>query len=122
MKKKAIFIFITALLLFAMTGCDEAISTSIPIEQLKTGDTVSIIGQKANHDLVNDNTIWVQEQQEDGTFVLYHCQLEEEYIDEAEDIDIAAAVKVKGSFLSLMDLKQENTMPIVKLYDCTLKK
>ena len=99
---------------------DEITKKDVALEDLKQGDSVSIIGQKANSTLVNGNTIWVQVQQEDKSFVIYHCQLKDEYIDKAESIQMLTAVKIKGLFLSFMDMEMENTSPLVTLYDCEL--
>lgn len=92
----------------------------VVLEELKQGDSVYIIGQKANATLVNGNTIWVQVQKEDKSTVIYHCQLKDEYLEKAESIPILNVVNVKGMFLSLLDMKMENTAPLVTLYDCEL--
>ena len=98
----------------------EITKKDVALEDLKQGDSVSIIGQKANSTLVNGNTIWVQVQQEDKSFVIYHCQLKDEYTDKAESIQMLTVVKIKGLFLSFMDMQAENTSPLVTLYDCEL--
>lgn len=92
----------------------------IDIQQLKSGDDVSIVGQRANSTLVNENTIWVQVQQPDKTFIIYHCQLKDEFIDKVEDLKLGTVVKVKGQFLSLTEFEQENTSPLITLYDCEI--
>lgn len=98
----------------------EQAEPSVDIQQLQSGDDVSIIGQRANSTLVNGNTIWVQVQQSDGTFVIYHCQLKDDFLDDAEDLKLGAVVKVEGLFLSLMESEQDNTSPLVTLYDCEI--
>lgn len=129
--KKLLCTLLAILLVLFMAACgggtaegkkeeDEITKKDVALEDLKQGDAVSIIGQKANSTLVNGNTIWVQVQQEDKSFVIYHCQLKDEYIDKAESIQMLTAVKIKGLFLSFMDMEMENTSPLVTLYDCEL--
>lgn len=129
--KKLLCTLLSILLVLLMAACgggtaegkkeeDEITKKEVVLEDLKQGDVVSIIGQKANSTLVNGNTIWVQVQREDKSFVIYHCQLKDEYTDEAESIQMLAVVKIKGLFLSFMDMEMENTSPLVTLYDCEL--
>ena len=87
---------------------------------LKQGDEVSVVGQKANSTLVNENTIWVQVQQGDGSFIVYHCQMKDEYVSAAGELKMLSVVKLKGLFLSYSDMKMENTSPLVTLYGCEL--
>ena len=94
--------------------------SDIDLTDLKQGDEVSVIGQKANSTLVNENTIWLQVQQEDGTFIIYHCQLKDEYLSAAGELKMLDIVEVRGYFLSYTDMQQENTSPLVTLYDCEL--
>ena len=94
--------------------------SEIPIDKLKQGDEVSIVGQVAGSVLINGNTLWVQVQQPDKTFVIYHCQLKDEHITAGEELKMLDAVKIKGCFLSLMDSEMENTSPLVTLYDCEI--
>lgn len=94
--------------------------TEIPLLDLKQGDEVSVVGQKANSTLVNENTIWVQVQQKDGSFIIYHCQMKDEYVSAAGELKMLSVVKLKGLFLSYTDMKMENTSPLVTLYDCEL--
>lgn len=95
--------------------------TSADIHQLEAGDDVAIVGQVASSKLVNGNTLWVQVQQKDATFVIYHCQLKDNFITRAEEFKMLDVAKVNGLFLNLMDLKQENTSPLVTLYDCEIE-
>ena len=129
--KKLLCTLLSILLVLFMSSCgggtaegnkeeDEITKKDIALEDLKQGDEVSIIGQKANATLVNGNTIWVQVQQEDKSFVIYHCQLKDEYLDKAESIQMLTVVKIKGLFLSLVDVEMENTSPVVTLYDCEM--
>lgn len=129
--KKLLCTLLSILLVLLMAACgggtaegkkeeDEITKKEVVLEDLKQGDVVSIIGQKANSTLVNGNTIWVQVQREDKSFVIYHCQLKDECTDEAESIQMLAVVKIKGLFLSFMDMEMENTSPLVTLYDCEL--
>lgn len=97
---------------------DEVSTTAL--EDLEIGDEVSIVGQKANSTLVNDNEIWVQVVKADERTVVYHCQLKDEYLSEGEALKMLDVVKIKGSFMSFMDLEQENTAIIVTLYDCEI--
>ena len=133
--KKFICSLAVVVLMFTVVGCgssqqtDKAdtnqsntVSEKIDIKSLKADDEVTIVGQKANSTLVNNNTIWVQVQLEDATFVIYHCQLKDEYLETAGEMKMLQAVKVKGKFLSLIDSDAENTSPIVNLYDCELLK
>ena len=94
--------------------------TEMSLLDLKQGDEVSVVGQKANSTLVNENTIWVQVQQEDGSFIIYHCQMKDEYVSAAGELKMLSVVKLKGLFLSYTDMKMENTSPLVTLYDCEL--
>lgn len=128
--KKLLCTLLSILLVLFVAACgggategkkeEEITQKSVALEDLKQGDAVSIIGQKANSTLVNGNTIWVQVQQEDKSFVIYHCQLKDEYLDKAESIQMLTVVKIKGLFLSFMDMEMENTSPVVTLYDCEL--
>ena len=129
--KKLLCALLSILLVLFMAACEggateskkeeeETTQKNVSLEDLRQGDVVSIIGQKANTTLVNGNTIWVQVQQEDKSFVIYHCQLKDEYLDKAESIQMLTVVKIKGLFLSLVDMEMENTSPIVTLYDCEM--
>ena len=133
--KKFICSLVVLVLMFTVVACSSSqqtdkanttqsktVSEEIDIKSLKADDEVMIVGQKANSTLVNNDTIWVQVQLEDGTFVIYHCHLKEEYLETASEMKMLQAVKVKGKFLSLIDLEAENTSPIVNLYDCELIK
>lgn len=133
--KKLICSLVVVVLMFTVVACNSSqqgdkadttqsktVSEKIDIKSLKADDEVTIVGQKANDTLVNNDTIWVQVQLEDGTFVIYHCHLKDEYLETAGEMEILQAVKVKGKFLSLIDLNAENTSPIVNLYDCELLK
>lgn len=91
------------------------------IADLSQGDKVSIVGQVASSGLVNENTLWVQVQQLDGSFVIYHCQMKQEMIETATGYKMLDVVKVTGSVLSVMDLEQENTSPLVTLHDCEIE-
>lgn len=99
---------------------EEPVEEGVAFEDLEIGDKVHVIGQKANATLVNDNTIWVQVVETDKRTVVYHCQMLEEYISEAEVFDMLDVVEVKGKFMSMTDMEQENTAIIVTLYDCEL--
>ena len=133
--KKFICSLMVVVLMFAVVGCSsseqtdkadttqsETVSENIDIKSLKADDEVTIVGQKANGTLVNNDTIWVQVQLEDGTFVIYHCHLKDEYLETAGEMKMLQVVKVKGKFLSLIDTDAENASPIVNLYDCELLK
>lgn len=133
--KKLICSLVVVVLMFTVVACNssqqtdkadtthsEAVSENIDIKSLKADDEVTIVGQKANSTLVNNDTIWVQVQLEDATFVIYHCQLKDEYLETASGMEMLQAVKVKGKFLSLIDLDAKNTSPMVNLYDCELLK
>lgn len=99
---------------------EEPVEEGVAFEDLEIGDEVHVIGQKANATLVNDNTIWVQVVETEKRTVVYHCQMLEEYISEAEAFDMLDVVEVKGKFMSITDMEQENTAIIVTLYDCEL--
>lgn len=121
--------FILIFMVIAMTSlvaCSEEDAVSeteqvIDITQLQSGDVVSITGQRANSTLANGNTMWIQVQQSDGTFIIYHCQLKDEFFDDAEGISMGTVVGVEGLFASLANFEQENTSPLVTLYDCEIK-
>lgn len=126
--KKWLSLVLATLMVLTLCACsstpsskpDQTQSTQKEISDLKQGDEVSFVGQKANSTLVNENTMWVQVPQNDGTFIVYHCQMKDEYLTVANELKMADTVKVKGLFLSYVDLKQENTSPLVTLYDCEL--
>lgn len=88
--------------------------------KMRAGDEVTLVGKKANATLVNGNTIWLQAQQPDGTFITFHCQMNEKDLEAAGGLSALTVVKVKGCFLSYVDLGVEYTSPIVTLYDCEL--
>jgi hypothetical protein len=126
---KRVIGLLVILLALGLTACEGGSTTTtstprsnIDIHSLEIGDTVSFTGQKASANLVNGNTVWVQVQQTDGTFVIYHCQLKDAYFDKSDSITIGSVMKIKGLFLSLMDLELENTSPLVTLYDCEIVK
>lgn len=97
-----------------------SVDSEMDITELKQGDEVSIVGQVASSGLVNGDTLWVQVKQSDGSFVLYHCHLKDEFLERAASLKTLSIAKVNGFFLSLMDLEMENTMPLATLYDCEL--
>ncbi len=88
--------------------------------ELTSGDNVSIVGQVAVTIRDDGDTISVQVQREDGRWVIYHCQLKDEFIDRAKDFKMTDVAKISGSFLSMTDMEQENTAIIVTLYDCEI--
>ena len=92
------------------------------LKDLKQGDDVSIVGQVADSELDNGDTLWVQVKQSDESFVIYHCQLKHEFIEKAEKLELGSIVKVKGSFLSFSEFEQENTADLATLYDCEVVK
>lgn len=101
--------------------------SSTLFSDLNAGDEVSIVGQKANGTLVNENTIWVQVVKEGERTVVYHCQLKDEFLEQGENLKMLDVVKVKGCFLSVSDMAgetetatTENTAIIVTLYDCEI--
>lgn len=96
-------------------------SEGINLSECKQGDVISIVGQVAGSVLINGNTLWVQVQQDDGTFVIYHCQMKQEFIESAESLEMLDVVKIEGLFLSYVDMEMENTSPLVTLYDCEIK-
>ncbi len=105
----------------------EPVESSISFTDLNSGDEVSIVGQKANGTLVNENTIWVQVVKEGERTVVYHCQLKDEFLEQGENLKMLDVVKVKGCFLSVSDMAgetetatTENTAIIVTLYDCEI--
>mgnify|MGYP002765549681 CR=1 FL=1 len=135
--KKLIAVLLTAALICGLAGCgkDDSVGneketsvseaakndTQASVESLKQGDPVSITGQVAGSKLVNGNTLWVQVQQSDGSFIVYHCQLKDEFIDKAEGLKTLTVVSVDGLFLSIFDPEKENTAKLVTLYDCEIK-
>ena len=105
----------------------EPVESSTSFTDLNAGDEVSIVGQKANGTLVNENTIWVQVTKEGERTVVYHCQLKDEFLKQGESLKMLDVVKVKGCFLSASDMAgatetatTENTAIIVTLYDCEI--
>lgn len=89
------------------------------IKSLNQGDSVSVVGQKANSALVNGKTIWVQVLDGEDT-IIYYCDLKEEFRDEGEALSLLDVVKVNGSFLSVSESQSENMAHIVTLYDCEI--
>lgn len=125
MRRKFLLLFVLlAVLLLSSCGGNENrhSSDAIDIHSLQLDEIVSITGQKANATLVNNNTIWVQVQQPDKSFIMYHCQLADEFLKECSDIPMGTVVKCEGKFSNLMDLQQENTSPVVTLYECKIIK
>ena len=105
----------------------EPVESSISFTDLNSGDEVSIVGQKANGTLVNENTIWVQVVKEGERTVVYHCQLKDEFLEQGENLKMLDVVKVKGCFLSVSDMAgetetatTEDTAIIVTLYGCEI--
>ena len=111
-----------AIAMFGMilSGCGSAPVKDIT--ELKQGDEVSIVGQVAASGLVGDDMIWVQAQQSDGSFIIYHCQLKSEFISSGAQLQLLDVVKVKGLFLSKSEFEQANTSTLVTLYDCEFTK
>lgn len=132
--KKYIICGLMLSIVFGLVGCGEngtseestpsvvpsSVSSSVSLDSLKQGDKVSITGQVASGGLVNGDTLWVQVQQNDGSFVIYHCQLKEEFIEKASDLKMLKVVSVKGLFASRFEVNQSNTSPLVTLYDCEI--
>lgn len=100
---------------------DDTESDGINLSECKQGDVIAIVGQVAGSKLVNGNTLWVQVKQDDGSFVIYHCQMKQEFIEAAESLATLDVVKIDGLFLSYADMEMENTSPLVTLYDCEIK-
>ena len=100
----------------------------VSLSELKQGDEVSIVGQTAASSLENGDTLWVQVLRQGERTIVYHCQMKDEYIEQAEKLNILDVTKVKGNFLNLIDmanepdvsLSPENIAIIVTLYDCEL--
>ncbi|MBR3145516.1 MAG: hypothetical protein IKF53_06490 [Clostridia bacterium] len=138
MEKLLAIIFVLLITVLSLAGCGnkqsgtkpsakESVETSaqdidLDLTELKQGDDVSIVGQVAGSTLENGDTLWVQVKQSDESFVIYHCQLKQEFIEKAEKLELGSIVKVKGSFLSFAEFEQENTADLAKLYDCELFK
>ena len=123
MKKIIVALLILAMMIMVV-GCNTTETPSndeVNLSECKQGDSISISGQVAGSTLINGNTLWVQVKQGDGSFVIYHCQMKEEFIEAAESLKILDVVKVTGLFLSYVDLGQENTSPVATLYDCEIK-
>ena len=122
--KKIIVALLVLAMMVMVVGCnttDTPSNDEVDLSECEKGDTISIVGQVAGSVLINGDTLWVQVQQEDDSFVIYHCQMKSEFIEAAESLKTLDVVKVKGLFLSYVDLEQENTSPIVTLYDCEIK-
>lgn len=98
----------------------EQSSSESDSNHLKSGDSVSIVGQVAVTIRDDGDTISVQVQRKDGRWVIYHCQLKADFVEKAKEFKMSDVAKVNGSFLSMTDLEQENTAIIVNLYDCEL--
>ena len=101
------------------TSTSESTTVHIPTEK---GEAVKIVGQVAANSLVDGNTLWVQVLNENSRTIIYHCKMKDEYISEAEKLNILDVVKIRGSFLSKMDLEREDTAILVTLYDCEIIK
>ena len=87
--------------------------SSTLFSDLNAGDEVSIVGQKANGTLVNENTIWVQVVKEGERTVVYHCQLKDEFLEQGENRRRCFAGETETA-------TTENTAIIVTLYDCEI--
>ena len=90
--------------------------------KLSAGDEVSIVGQVASTVRDGDSTLSIQIQNEDDRWVIYHCEMKDEFLEEAKGYKMSDVVKIKGLFLNEMDLEQENTAIMVYLYDCEIVK
>ena len=132
--KKMLCISVIIVFLVALTACGGKSGTpttapDIDIYALKQGDEVSIVGQTAASTLENGNTLIVQVLRSGDRTVVYHCQMKDEFIAEAEGYKLMDVAKVTGKFLSLTDmadepgveLPKENIAILVTLYDCELK-
>ena len=111
--------------LIAFTMCFMLASCSSD-NQGGSGDTksvdeqISIVGQVASTVRDDDSTLSVQVQNEDGRWVIYHCEMTDEFLDEAKEFKLADIAKIKGYLLNETNLGQENTAIIVNLYDCEI--
>lgn len=109
--------------LLAMMMCSLLVACSSetkPGNTESTEEQISIVGQVASTVADDDSTLSVQVQDENGRWIIYHCDMKDEYLDEAKEFKMSDVAKVKGYLLSEMDLEQENTAVIVNLYDCEL--
>lgn len=110
-------------------GNTPTVAADVDVYALKQGDEVSIVGQTAASTLENGNTLIVQVLRNGDRTVVYHCQMKDEFIAEAEGYKPLDVAKVTGKFLSLTDmagepgveLPKENIAILVTLYDCELK-
>jgi ABC-type glycerol-3-phosphate transport system substrate-binding protein len=98
----------------------ETQNETLDLKELKQGDDVSIVGQVASSGLATDGTLWVQVEQGDGSFVVFHCQMKQEFEEEADALKMLSAAKIKGAFLNVTEFEQANTSTLVTLYDCEI--
>lgn len=132
--KKLLCISVIILFLVALTACGgksdtPATDEDVDIYALKQGDEISIVGQTAASTLENGNTLIVQVLRNGDRTVVYHCQMKDEFIAEAEGYKLLDVAKVTGKFSSLTDmagepgveLPKENIAILVTMYDCELK-
>lgn len=132
--KKLLYISAIIVFLVALTACGGKSDTpttapDVDVYALKQGDEISIVGQTAASTLENGNTLIVQVLRNGDRTVVYHCQMKDEFIAEAEGYKLLDVAKVTGKFSSLTDmagepgveLPKENIAIWVTMYDCELK-
>lgn len=129
--KKLFVGLLTLTMCFALASCSsdnqessgdtKSTETQISSEDTEsTGEQISIVGQVAADIEDGESTLSIQVQNDDGRWVIYHCDMKDEFLDEAKEFKLTDVAKVKGYVLSKSDLGQENTAIIVNLYDCEI--
>lgn len=116
--KKLFAILITVVMCFAFASCSSNNQESSENTD-STEEQVSIVGQVAST-VGDDSTLSIQVQNEDGRWVIYHCEMKDEFLDEAKEFKLSDVAKVNGFLLNEIDSEQENTAIIVNLYDCEI--
>lgn len=117
--KKLFAILITVAMCFAFASCSSNNQESSENTDY-TEEQVSIVGQVASTVGDDDSTLSIQVQNEDGRWVIYHCEMKDEFLDEAKEFKLSDVAKVNGFLLNEIDSEQENTAIIVNLYDCEI--
>ncbi len=133
--KKLIALLLTMGVCFSFAACssDSGKTSETPSEsssvseesesnEYEQGDEISVTGQVAVALKEGDTKLSVQVQGDNDRWIIYHCEMKEEFVGKASEFKLTDVAKIKGSFLSIIDSEQENTAIIINLYDCEIVK
>ncbi len=121
--KKLLSILLVLSMCFALASCSSE-KQEAPKETTENTtsaeEQISVVGQVASTIGDDDKILSIQIQNEEGRWVIYHCTMLDEFVDEAKEYKLTDIAKVKGYLLNEMDSGQENTAILVYLYDCEI--